>query len=694
MTAIGGKRTLVVLAGRPDYRGSGGDYGMLRKVLLLIGSVMAIPAAAQNQPPPLLDRWTAGLIASEVSGAAAKRTVQSLSVHHRMRGSEGYRAAAQLIRDQLASHGLDEVEIIALPADGKTFYGTQRARPAWNADFAELWEQRRQGSAWVDAERVASWEHEPITLAQDSVSGSADAELIDVGAGTAEVDYAGKDVRGKLVLISAQPEAAAGLAVTKYGASGIVSWAQNQKQAWWGEDESLIRWGHLNTWKDPAFAFMVAPARARAWQERLRRGEPVRLRARVKAGRSRGSYLIPTAVIPGRDRSHEIVFSCHLDHPSPGANDNASGCAGLVETARALHRLVAEGRLPQPQRTLRFIWPCEVECTIALLNARPEFARRTLTTIHLDMIGGDTEKTKSILRVEGSPPSLPTFADDVAFAITKWANAQSLDFADTGVGDWALVDSEGSKRPLQAKVGGFSEGSDHTVWAEGSWKIPVIYLADWPDRYIHTQRDVPENLDATKLKRAIFIGASAGWYLANIGQTDVSGLERAMEAEALDRRAADLRKSAALAPADAALVERFSRLNDKAEAASLAKFGLRIGQPLEGTGVTAPRAGLSKGTGVAVYGRKVLPKGPMSGFGYSWLDDQLDKAGIARPALLDRPGPRDTATFAYEALNLVDGHRSVEEIRDFLSATIAPVPVEEVAEFLGTLKKIGLLEQQ
>ena len=392
---------------------------MLQKVLLLIGSVMAIPAAAQNQPPPLLEGSAAELIASEVSGAAAKRTVQSLSVHHRMRGSEGYRAAALLIRDQLASHGLDGVEIIALPADGRTFYGTQRARPAWNADFAELWEQRRKGSVWVDAERVASWEHEPITLAQDSVSGSADTELIDVGAGIAEVDYTGKDVRGKLVLISAQPEAAAGLAVTKYGASGIVSWAQNQKQAWWGEDENLIRWGHLDTWKDPAFAFMVTPARARAWQERLRRGESVRLRARVKAGRSPGSYLIPTAVIPGRDRTREIVFSCHLDHPSPGANDNASGCAGLVETARALHRLVAEGRLPQPQRTLRFIWPCEVECTIALLNARPEFARRTLATIHLDMIGGDTEKTKGILRVEGSPPSLPTFVDDVAFAIAK-----------------------------------------------------------------------------------------------------------------------------------------------------------------------------------------------------------------------------------------------------------------------------------
>ena len=45
----------------------------------------------------------------------------------------------------------------------------------------------------------------PITLAQDSETGEAEADLVDVGAGVAEKDYAGKDVRGKLVLASQQP---------------------------------------------------------------------------------------------------------------------------------------------------------------------------------------------------------------------------------------------------------------------------------------------------------------------------------------------------------------------------------------------------------------------------------------------------------------------------------------------------------
>ncbi|HYJ81928.1 MAG TPA: M28 family peptidase, partial [Allosphingosinicella sp.] len=401
----------------------------MRSVVALL-LLIAAPAAAQPAAP-LLTRAETEALASELSGAAAKRTVQALSLDHRMRGSEGYRSAAELIRDRLRDYGLKEVDILSLPADGKVFYGTQRSRPAWNASFAELWEQKRDGGRWRDFERIASWADQPITLAQDSVSGRAEAELIDVGTGASAADYAGKPVRGKLVLVSGQPEAAAKLAVTERGAAGIVSWAQNQRSAWWGEDESLIRWGHLSTWDDLTFAFMVSPARARAWQARLAKGETVRLRAEVKAGRSPGAYLIPTAVIPGRDRSKEILFSCHLDHPSPGANDNASGCSGILEIARTFQRLIAEGRLPQPQRTLRFVWPCEIECTIALLNAKPEFATRTLATIHLDMIGGNTDITKGALGVEGSPPSLPSFVSDVGFTIARWVDAQSLRYANT-----------------------------------------------------------------------------------------------------------------------------------------------------------------------------------------------------------------------------------------------------------------------
>jgi aminopeptidase YwaD len=627
--------------------------------------------------PPLLPPGQGEAIGAELSGAAALRTVRTLSQHHRMRGSDGYRAAAEAIRDRLVQYGLAGVEILSLPADGRIFYGTQRSRPGWNARFAELWEGR---------ERVASWADQPISLAQDSVSGRAEADLIDVGAGTAESDYQGKEVRGRLVLTSSQPGAIQELAVGTHGAAGIVSWAQNQRTAWWGEDQSLVRWGHLDTFADhPAFAFMVSPARAHGWQDRLRRGEAVHLRAEVDAGPAPSAYLIPTAIIPGRDRAHEIVFSCHLDHPSPGANDNASGCAGELEIARTLHRLVASGGLPRPERTIRFLWPAEMEGTIALLNARPEFARRALATIHLDMIGGNTEITKSILRVHGSPPSLPSFVSDIGFAFARYVNAQSMAYADTGAAEMPLVDPEGDRRALQAEVGGFNEGSDHQVWAEGSWRVPVIYIADWPDRYIHTQRDLPDNLDPTKMRRAMFIAAASAWYLANYPAGD-SALS-AVHPGQLERAAETARRAAA--GGDATLLWRHFRASELAVMTSFGRFALI--PSTEGRFLDGMAPGVSAAAPSGPVYRRIRNEGPMDGFGYSWFDDHLAQAHLPRPRLLARQPDGEGAAFGYEALNLVDGHRSVGEIRDELAATVGAAPIEEVAEYLDTLARLGVL---
>ena len=649
------------------------------------GILLALAPLLAAAAPPLLPPGQGEAIGAELSGSAALRTVRTLAQHHRMRGSEGYRAAAEAIRDRLAEYGLDGVEILSLPADGRIFYGTQRSRPGWNARFAELWEGQ---------ERVASWADQPISLAQDSVSGRAEADLVDVGAGTSESDYQGKDLRGRLVLTSSQPGAVQELAVGTHGAAGIVSWAQNQRTAWWGEDQSLVRWGHLDTFAaHPTFAFMVSPARAHRWQERLRRGEAVHLRAEVDAGQAPSAYLIPTAIIPGRDRAHEIVFSCHLDHPSPGANDNASGCAGELEIARTLHRLVASGALPRPERTIRFLWPAEMEGTIALLNARPEFARRALATIHLDMIGGNSEVTKSILRVHGSPPSLPSFVSDVGFAFARYVNAQALAYADTGAAEMPLVDPEGDRRALQAEVGGFNEGSDHQVWAEGSWRVPVIYIADWPDRYIHTQRDLPDNLDPTKMRRAMFIAAASAWYLAMLDNGNVrlpDGSERLERAAAATRRAAAMR-AAGLPEDDIRALWRHFRDSEGAVTASHQRFGL----------IVSSEGGLERmltpGIGPAVpFGpiyRRIRFEGPMDGFGYSWFDDHLARAHLPRPRLLAREPDGEGAPFGYEALNLVDGRRSVGEIRDELAATVGAAPVEEVAEYLDTLARLGVIER-
>jgi aminopeptidase YwaD len=661
-------------------------------------------------PPQLLPEAVVGAIAGEVSGTAARRNLQEITLFHRTRGSRGFRAAAEWVRDRASEYGLKEVEILELPADGKVFYGTQRSRPAWDADFAELWEQREAAGRpgqWVDAERIASWETRPIGLAEDSASGEAASELVDVGAGTAEADYQGKEVRGKLVLAGAQPGTVYPLAVDRFGAAGIVSYAQNQATGWSREDESLVRWGHLDTFPPPkTFAFMVSLKTARAWQERLAAGRPVRLRASVKAGQHPGAYSIATGVIPGADRGHEVVLSCHLDHQRPGANDNASGCSAILEVARTLAKLVREGKLAPPQRTIRFVWPPEIEGTTALLNARPELAARALAVIHMDMVGGDPEITKAVFHVTRSPKSLPTFVDDVGAAFGRFVNQQSYDYAATGEARYPLVDPEGSKRALQAEFVDFTEGSDHQVWSEGSWRVPAIYLNDWPDRYIHTHMDGVANIDPTKLLRAAFLGAASAWYLAGLDAAQVPALWEVMRRGSLERTAEALARADRLRTAgeeaEAANLLRFHLAQEAAVVASISRFAplpqdvrqradehlalLRrlVGEPASG-GTAGPDAAVT-------YRRAAEPKGAMGGFGYDYFQDHIAGQGIAPPALLRRTGLwGGGAEYAYEALNLVDGRRTVGEIRDALAAIYGPLPLAEVAEYLADLARIGVL---
>lgn len=644
-----------------------------------IALVLTLATAASADTFPFLRDAEALALASELSGETAKRNLEGFSRQHRMRGSRGYQAAAEQIVGELKRAGLADAHIELLPADGKIFYGTQRSRPPWNAEFAELWELDAAG-ARVD--RLASWDAAPIMLAQDSESGEVTTTLVDVGAGTSEKDYANKDVAGKLVLASAQPGPVAALAVAKFGAAGIVSYGQNQRTAWWGEDASLVRWGHLDTFAEKkTFAFMISPAAARGLQQRLTAGQTIRMHAAVRAGQEAGAYQIVTATIPGGDlREQEIVFSCHLDHPRPGANDNASGCATILEVARALSKLIGDKRLAPPRRTIRFVFPPEIEGTLALLNGKPEIARRIKAAIHLDMVGGGPE-TKATFHVTRGPASQPSFIYDVAQSIGEMVNEQTSQFAGTGSARWPLIAKEGGKEPLRAEMAKFSAGSDHQVYSDSSFGIPAIYLNDWPDRYIHTSKDLPANIDPTKLLRAGFIAGASGYVLARIGPDDSRALLDVMQELAFERAATPRRRDPTYA--------RFAMWYERAMVDSVSRFfampaELRSESQSFLTGLAGlfPMAKIAAPTG-PVYQRNPALKGTMGAFGYDYF---TDKYGEEKARAIQLPGE-----LQYEALNLVDGKRTTSEIRDALSAIYAPVALEQVEEYLAALASIRVI---
>jgi hypothetical protein len=186
---------------------------------VLIASLL-MAGVAEGQSVPVLPDTIIAALAQELSGVTARRNLEFISREHRTRGSRPWHTAGAFVMQQAISYGIADAHIEDFPADGRVFYGTQRSRPPWDAEFAELWLLRKDGDTWSRDRRLASWDAMPITLAQDSESGEATADVVDVGNGTSPSDYDGKDVRGKLVLAAQQPGPVVELAVARFGAPG------------------------------------------------------------------------------------------------------------------------------------------------------------------------------------------------------------------------------------------------------------------------------------------------------------------------------------------------------------------------------------------------------------------------------------------------------------------------------------------
>jgi len=675
---IGGLPHLVIV--KTGSKGSF-DRKFMAMLKAFLGGLLLISATASAQQPPLLSKPVIDALATGLSGDRAWETIVEISKNHRVRGSRPFRAAAELIVAKAREAGLDSARIEEFPADGKIFYGTQRSRPPWDAEFAELWEGKTL---------ITSWDKQPMSVAEDSESGDVTAELVDVGAGIADSNYVGKNVRGKLILASSQADGVAAIGVAKYGAAGIISSAQNQHTAWWGENTDLVRWGHLDTFaKVKTFAIMVSPKVAKSYRDRLARGEKITMHAIVRAGQHPGVYSVATAMIKGADpklSQEEIVFSCHLDHPNPGANDNASGCATNLEVAMSLSRLIRDGKIKRPGRTIRFVWPPEIEGTMAILNAKPEWAKRIKAVVHMDMVGGGPE-TKSVFHVSSGPASLPSFVYDVGQQFGAFVNEQTYKYAATGSAEYPLVAAKGGKEPLLAQLDEFDMGSDHEVYSSSSWSIPAIYLHDWPDRYIHTTWDTPERIDPTKLLRAAFIGAVSGYFLASATVNDFMEVLRIQNVATNRRMARMWERTVGLDAFESANLRTFHNwYQNEAITSSRQWFNL-------GVQTQPPSAARSfSGDSAIVLVRNPDLRGPMSVFGYDYLSDKLGTDRVSKLRLLNYQGLRGAGgDYAYEVLNLVGRPRNVIDVRNAVSAIYGPVPFDFILEYLLALKEAGVV---
>jgi hypothetical protein len=448
--------------------------------------------------------------------------------------------------------------------------------------------------------------------------------------------------------------------------------------------------GHLSAYETRnTFAFMVSKRQAEDYRRRLAAGESVTLTAHVRAKMAPATYDVVVATIGGTHRTAgEIVLTAHFCHQSAGANDNASGSAVLFEVARALRAGVARGTLPKPARTIRFLWLPEIAGSQAYLVRNRELTRRFVAGIHLDMVGGLLSATHGTLHVSRSAESLPHVVNDVADAFLREVLSASARHAERG-GDTrhGFVWPPGSREALLADMRGIELGSDHEVFQDSSFGVPMVYFHDWPDVTIHTNKDLPENLDATKLGRVAYMAAGIAWTLAALPDDQAPRL-LALAAANGEARIAGAGFQPDRSPRDWALARRETVERAAATVRSVAELWPSVAgvarETERGIRGLAPEIPAENGSDSRVPVRNPEVVGPLGIYYFDYLDRALGEGAVSKIALSKRDGGD---VLAWEAFNLADGRRSISGIRDVLAGRYSPVPVSEISEYFELLAR-------
>ncbi|MBZ0113317.1 MAG: DUF4910 domain-containing protein [Thermoanaerobaculia bacterium] len=676
------------------------------EVLLLWALLATTPLLAQGFQP-LLDEATLDLLHEELSGELAKDHVIAITRHSRIQGSRQYRDAANYVLERLREFGYSEEDafIESYPSDGKIHYQTWQSPSGFDMTSAEL----RMVEPYD--ERIVGYPEVAMSLMTYSNPGHARGELVWVGAGTADADYEGKDVAGKIVLGTGYGGAVHRKAVLERGALAVVCFLDDERAE---EYPDMLQytgmWPRGSELDRVTFGFNLTRRQGRKLVDLIESGERV-----VVEGTAKGIGLepyfmdLPVAFIRGSEKPEEVlIFSAHLDHPKESANDNASGSAAILDMARGLKKLIDEGRLPRPKRTLQFLWVPEFFGTMAYLDAHPEvrgpaYGGSYLANINMDMVGEDQELLHSRAIYTRTPNSIPSVLNDVVENMVQ------------RVAGMEIRTPRGSLSTFNFAVTPYSGGSDHNMFIDR--RVPGMMFGHDPDYTHHTSEDTPDKVDPVELEREEIIASGAMLYLANL--TDPQATELALYAGG--NAAGRLGRAASRAFGLVAGADRESLGAAGAEAQLVLDEELRVArQTLESIawfsadGEAARRAGIAQLDGqhavltsaldgqLAERGLGERPldlgfdldprvpvrttRGPIDG---SYLDEHLGSEDVAWLRSKDHP---IRGTVQFELHNFMDGKLSVTELRNAVSAELTPVDHAAVKRYVEMLVGIGLAE--
>ncbi|NQW02532.1 MAG: M28 family peptidase [Acidobacteria bacterium] len=686
-------------------------------LVLLAGGLVAAssvaPVAQEREDRTLLSHEQMTAIINEVSGERAMHTLLELVPYQRVRNPAEYDGPFQestVMANLAKEYGFDNVTIESFSAG-----------QAWQPTQGELWMTAPKSVKIYDVHDVA------LSLATLNASGDFSGELVDIGAARPE-DFDAQDLTGKFVLSA---ESVSGLSqvysqAIQRGAVGVIGVNAIGAQRALDFPDQIVSTG-VNA-QDGKPAWNAAPRVARELKALLARGDEITIRSINQTVQvPTRSEVVHAEILGDGSTTQEVAIGGHLYEGviKQGANDDNSGCALTLEIGRAYIKLIKEGKLPRPKRTINFQWLAEISGTNYWLNAHPEKASRIIGDLNFDMEGIRVSQSRSYWILQRTPDTFPSYINDIAQSNMEYIadiSRERVRFRGNGYLPSQLVESaRGSKDAFYIKIDKHYGSSDHVTYMQHG--IPAVMFITWPDMWYHSSEDTPDKQDTTQYKRAAAVGLGSlaalsegtdtmaarivnenlGRGLARMGESHTKGLgylADATDAASLAAAYRDARVSIThQAQIEKAVVDSasilytdvnagkaktavFSPLIDRRSVSLLDEVAAAYQLQASQRGMTLP----------ANMGEPVLSVAEQEAA--NLVVEQVPAPAGGRGGGRGRgaAGPSLPTEFNAEFRGLLSRNMTVLEIRDFLSGEFTPLPIETVMAVLRATEASGSIK--
>ena len=400
-----------------------------------------------------------------VSGYRAYKFLKIISLYHRIQASRGLIDAISQLERVLFEEAPDNVEV-------NSFKYTGRAGPEW-LNLPAKWEIH---DAWIEIQgkRYTYSQHPTLPAAHTPPSdGTIRGEVVKISDPLDEREY--EKNKDKVLLVTKHHRVAYRLAAEQ-GVSAMIIADESKHH------DSFPYYGLFLTKEEAEKATTVAVTVPWNIGNHLE-GKHVELRVDSDLG-GPGELPVLIAWIGDKDTEGPSLIA-HICHPTPGANDNASGSSAALEAFLSIAAAVEDGVLPEPDQTIRLI--LLPEYTGSILSMEGWLSNLSNKGLNLDMVG----RTKE-------------YSVEPRLLYTPITHGPSM------VGDtyFDAVYSAGIGTPIEY----YMAGSDHDVFL--AYGRDGVMINQWPDTFYHTDSDDANTISIRYLQETAYTAAATIYLLS------------------------------------------------------------------------------------------------------------------------------------------------------------------------------------